>query len=50
MVLATVNAYYDQRWRNFGILWAFVAFNVVAAVGLYWVARVPKVKREVKKV
>lgn len=40
--LAGVNANYDNRWRNFGFLWAYVAFNVVAAIGLYWLARVPK--------
>lgn len=29
-------------WRNFGIIWAFIAFNVVGALALYWLARVPK--------
>lgn len=42
--LASISARYQDRWRNFGILWAFIAFNVVAAVALYWLARVPKGK------
>ncbi|KAK4158843.1 ABC-2 type transporter-domain-containing protein [Cladorrhinum sp. PSN259] len=42
--LARVNASYDDRWRNFGILWAFIIFNIFAALGLYWLVRVPKKK------
>lgn len=41
-VLASLNGYYSHRWRNFGILWAFIIFNVGAAIFLYWLARVPK--------
>lgn len=33
---------YDDRWRNFGLLWLYIVFNVGAALGLYWLARVPK--------
>ena len=40
--LASVGAYYDDRWRNFGILWAYIAFNIVGALVLYWLVRVPK--------
>ncbi|KYK55785.1 ABC transporter ABCl1 [Drechmeria coniospora] len=40
--LAGVSSNYDDRWRNFGILWAYVIFNVVAALFVYWLARVPK--------
>lgn len=46
--LAQVNSNYDLRWRNFGLLWVFIIFNIVAAVFLYWLARVPKGSR-VKK-
>lgn len=46
--LAAVNIYYKDRWRNFGIMMAFVVFNIFAAVGLYWLARVPKGKRKSK--
>jgi ATP-binding cassette, subfamily G (WHITE), member 2, PDR len=44
--LKTVSADYADRWRNFGILWVYVVFNVVAALGLYWLTRVPKEKKE----
>jgi ABC-type multidrug transport system permease subunit len=47
--LATVGAYYEDRWRNFGILFAFIIFNVVAALGVYWLVRVPKQKLGGKK-
>ncbi|KAF2675522.1 hypothetical protein BT63DRAFT_450509 [Microthyrium microscopicum] len=40
--LAQVNSRYEDRWRNFGIMWAFVIFNIVGALFLYWLARVPK--------
>lgn len=47
--LAQVNVFYSERWRNFGILWAYVIFNIAGAVFLYWLARVPKVKKEKKE-
>jgi ABC-type multidrug transport system permease subunit len=40
--LSQINANYADRWRDFGILWAFIVFNIFAAIGLYWLARVPK--------
>lgn len=40
--LAQLSSNYAYRWRNFGIMWAFIVFNVVAALFLYWLARVPK--------
>ena len=40
--LAQVSSSYANRWRNFGIMWAFIIFNVFAALFLYWLARVPK--------
>lgn len=43
--LAGVDTYYSERWRNFGIMWAFIIFNVFAALGLYWWTRVPKGKK-----
>lgn len=46
--LSSVSTDYSDRWRNFGIMWAFIIFNVFAALGLYWLARVPKGKK-VKK-
>lgn len=44
--LASISSHYEDRWRNFGILWAFIVFNIFGAVVLYWVARVPKGKRK----
>lgn len=41
-VLATMSAHYSHRWRNLGILWAYVLFNICAALFLYWLARVPR--------
>jgi ABC-type multidrug transport system permease subunit len=40
--LALLDMHYDQSWRNFGILWAFILFNVCFAFFIYWLARVPK--------
>lgn len=48
--LASIEAPFHLRWRNFGIFWAYIAFNVFAALFLYWLARVPKSKSMVKKV
>jgi ATP-binding cassette subfamily G (WHITE) protein 2 (PDR) len=39
--LESVNSSYSTAWRNFGILWAYVVFNVVMALLLYWLFRVP---------
>jgi len=44
--LRSISSDYSQAWRNFGILWAFVIFNVVAALVLYWLVRMPKPKKE----
>lgn len=40
--LQDMNMRFENRWRDFGFMWAFCVFNVVAAVGLYWLMRVPK--------
>ena len=49
--LSAVSSSYSRRWRNFGIIWVYIGVNAVAAVGLYWLARVPKNggKREKKQ-
>lgn len=44
--LSAIGADYSTRWRNFGIMWAYVVFNIAAAMLLYWVARMPKGKRK----
>ncbi|KAL5337371.1 ABC-2 type transporter-domain-containing protein [Aspergillus crustosus] len=46
--LASVVSYWSDAWRNFGIVWVFIVFNIVAAIGIYWLARVPKTGRKQK--
>ena len=48
--LATIEASYDVRWRDFGYFWCYIGFNVIGAIFLYWLARVPKSKSRVAKV
>lgn len=33
---------YENRWRDYGIMWGYIVFNIGAAVFLYWLMRVPK--------
>ncbi|KAK3710076.1 Multidrug resistance protein [Vermiconidia calcicola] len=47
--LSQVGLNYSNAWRDFGILWVFIIFNVFAAVGIYWLARVPKNKGKKKE-
>jgi len=42
-LLASDNIFYTQRWRNFGIVFAYIGFNIAAAVLLYYFFRVRKV-------
>jgi ATP-binding cassette subfamily G (WHITE) protein 2 (PDR) len=47
--LAGVNSHYEDRWRNFGIMWVYCIFNVFAALVLYWWVRMPKNANKEKK-
>ena len=38
--LAESNISPDQRWRNFGLVWAWIIFNIFGAVSLYYLFRV----------
>ncbi|OCF76740.1 ATP-binding cassette, subfamily G (WHITE), member 2, PDR [Kwoniella mangroviensis CBS 8886] len=40
--LAGFGLSYNHKWRDFGLMFAYIIFNIVAAVGIYWLARVPK--------
>lgn len=40
--LESISVSYDNRWRDWGLLWMFIVFNVVLAIFLYWALRVPK--------
>ncbi|KAF2258149.1 putative multidrug resistance ABC transporter [Lojkania enalia] len=44
--LSSVSADYNDVWRNFGLMWVYIVFNIFGAVFLYWLVRVPKVKKE----
>jgi ATP-binding cassette, subfamily G (WHITE), member 2, PDR len=44
--LSGISSDYEDRWRNFGIMWTFIAFNIMAAIFLYWIARMPKGKKK----
>ncbi|WPH01081.1 Hypothetical protein R9X50_00391600 [Acrodontium crateriforme] len=48
LFLDQVNISYSNVWRNFGILWGFIVFNIFMAVFIYWFARVPKNKGKKK--
>ncbi|PYI05588.1 hypothetical protein BO78DRAFT_398108 [Aspergillus sclerotiicarbonarius CBS 121057] len=43
--LAQVSSYFSDAWRNFGLMWVYIVFNIFAAVFIYWLARVPKGSR-----
>ncbi|KAH7400176.1 ABC-2 type transporter-domain-containing protein [Cadophora sp. MPI-SDFR-AT-0126] len=40
--LKLVHSEYNERWRNFGILWVYVLVNIIGALFFYWLVRVPK--------
>lgn len=48
-ILEGVGVQYGNRWRDFGIMWVFIIFNVFAAIFLYWAVRVPKAHSSSKK-
>ncbi|KAK6380318.1 hypothetical protein LTS17_005507 [Exophiala oligosperma] len=41
--LASASISPSDQWRNFGILWAYIGFNMLAALFFYYVFRVRKV-------
>ena len=44
--LASFSSYFSEAWRNFGLIWAYIVFNVFAALLIYWLVRMPKGKRK----
>jgi ATP-binding cassette subfamily G (WHITE) protein 2 (PDR) len=40
--LKSIGVDLENRWRNLGLLWVYVAVNIVGAITLYWLVRVPK--------
>jgi ATP-binding cassette, subfamily G (WHITE), member 2, PDR len=47
--LTSMHSSYDHRWRNFGLLWVYIIFNISGAVFFYWLARNPKASLDGKK-
>ncbi|KIX04357.1 uncharacterized protein Z518_05225 [Rhinocladiella mackenziei CBS 650.93] len=43
--LSSANISFSHRWRDFGILFVYIGFNIFAAVAIYWLARMPKGKK-----
>jgi ATP-binding cassette subfamily G (WHITE) protein 2 (PDR) len=41
-LFVTLDIDFADRWRNFGISLCYTAINVLGALGLFWVFRVPK--------
>ncbi|KAI0548730.1 ABC-2 type transporter-domain-containing protein [Xylaria curta] len=46
--LKSVGIEYGDRWRNFGLLFVYIVFNIFGALFLYWLTRVPKKPRMTK--
>lgn len=46
--LKGLSANYDNRWRDFGIGMVYIAVNIVGALFLYWLVRMPKNKNKKK--
>ena len=40
--LSLVSSSYSTRWRDFGLVWVYIVFNVFLALLSYWLFRVPK--------
>jgi ABC-type multidrug transport system permease subunit len=43
------NIYWSDRWRNFGIMWAYIFFNFFIAIATYYIFRVRTVNRRNRK-
>ncbi|KAL4922188.1 ABC-2 type transporter-domain-containing protein [Aspergillus aurantiobrunneus] len=48
--LSSVGSKFDEAWRNFGLMWVYIIFNIAGAVFIYWLARVPKGKKTARTV
>ncbi|KAK9319350.1 hypothetical protein V1517DRAFT_266462, partial [Lipomyces orientalis] len=47
--LAASEIFWSQRWRNFGIGWAYIVFNIFGAVMRYYLIRVRKPTGDTKR-
>lgn len=48
--LHTVGIKWNQRWRDFGFIWVYIIFNIVAMLLMYWLIRVPHKKFSLGKI
>ncbi|KAH6985334.1 ABC transporter [Ilyonectria destructans] len=44
--LDSISSSYEHRWRDWGIGMVYIAVNIVASLGLYWLVRMPKGKKK----
>lgn len=44
--LSHVNVDFETRWRDFGLLWVYIAVNTIGAIVFYKLFRVPRKKKE----
>ena len=47
--LNSVDIKYSEKWRNLGLMWIYIIFNIGAAIFFYWWARVPKSNNAVQE-
>ncbi|KAK7407843.1 hypothetical protein QQX98_010014 [Neonectria punicea] len=40
--MAGVQIHWSERWRNFGLMWVYIIFNIFCAVSVYYLFRVKK--------
>lgn len=38
--LESVDIFWGDRWRNFGIMWGYIIFDIAVAIGVYYLFRV----------
>lgn len=43
--LSLSRIYWSERWRNYGIMWGYIAFNIGMAISVYYMFRVKKWNR-----
>lgn len=43
--LAAIGSHLDDAWRNFGLMWKYIAFNILGAMFIHWLVRLPKGKQ-----
>ncbi|KAG5825583.1 hypothetical protein H9Q74_004316 [Fusarium xylarioides] len=47
--LENVSSKYEHRWRDFGIGMVYIMVNIIGALALYWLVRMPKNKNKKKQ-